>query len=67
VIEYAIFLQELGMEAATETKFGTKVSLMDEDDFRTANTHKYMHSAEKARDTTLNDKNYDVRYSDGAL
>jgi len=47
-------------EAATETKFGTKVA----QGMRTMPNVAYMHSAEKARDTTLDDKKYDVRYRD---
>jgi len=33
-----------------------------EDDAQTSNTHKYMHSADKSRNTTLDDAKYDVRY-----
>jgi len=41
VIEYAIFSPwaSSAMEASKETKFGTEVSLGDEDDARTSNTH----------------------------
>jgi len=47
------------MEVATETKFGTGVAywvrIMPECQIRA-------HGAEKARDTTLDDEKYDVRY-----
>ena len=46
------------MEATKETKFGTKVGCLN---------FEYTHSTEQARDTTLDDKKYDVHCSDGAL
>jgi len=41
-----------------------KGRLGDEDDAWTLNTCKYTHSAEKSRDTTLNDEKYDMHYRD---
>jgi len=53
VIEYPIFClwASSATEATKETKFG---GLGEEDDARTC---EYTHSAEKARDTTLDDEN----------
>jgi len=63
VIEYAIFLHawpSSPVEGATETKFSTKVA----QGWGWCPNVEYAHSAEKARDTTLNDEKYDVRYRD---
>jgi len=51
------------MEIATETKFGTKVPR----GWGWCPNVEYPHSAEKAHDTTLHDKKYDMHCSDGAL
>jgi len=54
------------MEAEKETKFGTNVAWRT----RMMSNVDCTHSAEKARDTTLDNENasqHDVRFSDGAL
>jgi len=49
------------MASATETKFGTKVAW----GWGWCSNVEYTQSAEKARDTTLDDEKYDMRYSEG--
>jgi len=46
------------MEVTTETTFGTNVAYMG---WEWCPNVEYTHSAEKARDTTIDDEKYDVR------